>query len=147
MQIVTNPFIRSIMLFFLLSTGFDLVSRVWLNPKQSLVPPPLPTKESSRSTDNETKSAVFDSESFEVKEGTFVGDKNKIYSLYVDYCESCGFQKKFEEIKSELEKYRNVIVEARIIPKSLAYRLAKKTFTYTTYGTIGFIVCNPLYVS
>ena len=137
MQLVTNPFIRSLMLFFFVSLVIDLASRVWLNPKKNLVPDPI----SEKNTKINVEDKVDDSE-FDIVEGSFLGNKDKLYTVYINYCEGCGYHNMFQKTKSELEKYRNVFVESKIVPKSFISKTVKQTFTYFQYGTIAFITCK-----
>ena len=95
MTLLANPFIKSMMIFFLMTMGFDLASRTILNPNWKKQPHKHHNHEKHQETTKQEDEGVVD-KSYEekvIENGAMIKDPNEIYILTAEFCDCCGLRK------------------------------------------------------
>jgi hypothetical protein len=125
------------MLFFAITLAFDLASRTILKPRAA----PKSSPKSSEGEDGQTDMS-FEEEL--VKRGNIIGDENEIYTFTSEFCDCCGLRKQFEMLKEKMEKFKNVIMESRIVGKPTKKKIVQTFFTFLQFGLIALVLCTVL---
>lgn len=146
MQLLSNPIIRSFMIFFAVTMAFDFASRTILKPKAA------PSATATSSSVDKTEGSPTDEPtdmSFEekaIENGNIVGEETEIYTFTAEFCDCCGLRKQFETIKEQMEKYKNIIFEDRVVPKPTKKRIIQTFFTLLQFVLIALTLCKNYFI-
>ena len=156
---IWNPVIKSLMMLFAISLSFDLLSRTVLAPKiakastaptaeasESAPNSKVPSSDASSNIDatNLTEEEIAEEAEFLINPGDVLGTMQDMYSLEIHYCQNCGYNTKFDEMKEKLENYKNVTVEGKTASKPFDKRMIGNVLFGIQLIGILAIVCNYL---
>jgi hypothetical protein len=146
MNLFANPFIKSMMIFFVITMGFDLASRTILNPKWKKQTPKIPKTESVPEEIGEEGEVDQTYEESVIANGAMINDPSETYILTAEFCECCGLRKQYEILKEKLEQYKNVMLDERVVGKPAKKKLVQGFFQILQFILIALAFCKILFL-
>lgn len=166
---IWNPMIKSLLTLFVISMSFDLLSRTVLAPKiqkpkaqqkpgqkqdfgenqqdsEGLGTTKEPSMAEAAVSRELTEEEKAEEAEFLIQPGEVLGTMKDLYSVEIEYCGTCGYQKKFEEYKEKLENFKNVTVEGRVAPKPFDKKIIENLLFALQMIGIAVIVCKAFFL-